>query len=180
MYGSTRRVSRTADMSVSSNALAHASSPRSSKRPGGGPPAFTKRMSIVPWAAWAVRTNVSQPSRVERSAATGSVVLLPVERAMSSAAFVIAASSRLHIATFAPSRATSSATARPSPFEAAATSATLPRRPRSMLAMLDGIAEEQGECDDRGEQQAVHDEPIERVRPYEADEERHRGESRDE
>src|SRR6266542_2681350 len=130
--GSARRVRRTAEKRVRSTAFCHAASSRSSNRPGGGPPAFTIMMSRAwkdPRAFW---TNTSQPSRVARSAAIGRMFLFPVFRWMSSAAEAIADSSRLHIATFAPSRANSSAMARPSPFDAAATSATFPLSPRSI------------------------------------------------
>ena len=131
MIGSASRVRRTAEKSVRSTAFCQAASSRSSNRPGGGPPAFTMRMSTVRYFATAVCTNDSQPSLVARSAAIGRTSPF-VLRTISSAAAVMAPSSRLHIATFAPSRANSSAIARPRPLLAAATSAILPERPRSI------------------------------------------------
>ena len=46
--GSASRVSRTAEKSVSSTARSHAVSSTSSKRPGGGPPAFETSASSPP------------------------------------------------------------------------------------------------------------------------------------
>src|SRR6266576_4938664 len=131
MCGSTRRVRRTAEKRVTPTAFCHAASSRSSKRPGGGPPAFDTRMSIVPNLSTAVFTSFWQPAS-DPTSATVHCTSAPVFRCTSSAAARIAASSRLHITTRAPSRANSSATARPSPLLEAATIATLSRRPRSI------------------------------------------------
>src|SRR5687767_1931168 len=133
--GSASRVSRTADIRVSSTAACHFASSRSSKRPGGGPPAFTMSESMAPNFATASRTKRSQPAVVARSATIGSVCA-PVLSATSRAALPIAPSSRLHMATFAPSRPNSSAIARPSPLLAAATSTVLPFSPRSISLPL--------------------------------------------
>ena len=111
-------------------AFCHAASSRSSKRPGGGPPALETRTSIVPNLSTAVFTSFWQPSAVPTSA-TVHCTSAPVLRCTPSAAARMAASSRLHITTRAPSRANSSATARPSPLLDAATMVTLSRRPRS-------------------------------------------------
>src|SRR5207302_3182101 len=130
MCGRTRRVRRTAEKSVMPTAFCHAASSRSSKRPGGGPPALETRTSIVPNLSTAVFTSFWQPSAVPTSA-TVHCTSAPVLRCTPSAAARMAASSRLHITTRAPSRANSSATARPSPLLDAATIVTLSRRPRS-------------------------------------------------
>jgi hypothetical protein len=91
-------------------ALRHAASSRSSKRPGVGPPAFATRQSTVPKREMAEVTNRSQPSAVLRSAATANVSA-PVSFARRAPVAAIFAWSRLQIATRAPSRANSSATA---------------------------------------------------------------------
>src|SRR6266576_3061841 len=130
MCGSTRRVRRTAEKRVTPTAFCHAASSRSSKRPGGGPPALDTRMSIVPNLSTAVLISFWQPAS-DPTSATVHCTSAPVLRCTSSAAARIAASSRLHITTRAPSRANSSATARPRPLLDAATMDTLSRRPRS-------------------------------------------------
>src|SRR5256885_1321446 len=67
---------------------------------------------------------------------------------MRSAAASIAPRSRAHIATRVPSRANSCATAKPSPWLAAATSATLPRSPRSVFVYLFGVRHARRDHDD--------------------------------
>src|SRR5436190_1225149 len=133
--GSTPRTRRTTDSSESSKACCHCSSLISSKKPRAGPPALATRMSTPPHCDDTRCVNACTSSFLVTSAGMASTSALVAART-SSAAVLRSLSVRAHIATFAPSRANSSAHALPMPLLAAVTSATLPRSPRSMGSPL--------------------------------------------
>src|SRR5919201_453092 len=133
--GSTARTRRTTDSRDSSNACCHCSSVISSKKPRAGPPALATRMSAPPHCD-ATRCASDCPSSFLVTAPEIASTSPFVAARTSSAAVLSSLSVRAHIATFAPSRASSSAHALPMPLLAAVTSATLPRSPRSMIRLL--------------------------------------------
>ena len=154
-----------------STAARIASSSRSSARAGGGPPAFATRMSSPPKRSTVASTR--------RAGADGSVTSSGSARAgpgSSSAAVRSRAPSRAFTATLHPSAASARAAPRPSPFDAAVTSAVLPAIPRSMRRMLRGgtvalpasaPATRLGRHAARREETADHrgpDAPVDRVR----------------
>ena len=101
----------------------------SRKSPGGGPPALFTRMSGAGQAASAVR----RPSSVVMSPTTAVTRTAQASR-ISCAVFSSASRPRAVITRFTPSRARENAQPLPRPFEAAQTSAVLPRMPRSMFS----------------------------------------------
>ena len=111
-----------------STALTHASRSQSRKSPGGGPPALFTRMS----GAGAALSAASRPCGVVMSPATA-VTLTPNFFLNSSAVASNASLPRAVMTRCTPSRASDSAQPLPRPFDAAHTSAVLPRIPRSIL-----------------------------------------------
>ena len=126
--GSTARVSSTTLSRFCRTASCHASAEWLSKGPAGGPPPLVTSTSICPNAASA---GGHHAPHVVRPAHVGDhrVHLCAGLARMASAVSRSAASPRAHNTSRAPSRPSSSATARPSPRLDAATSATFPVRP---------------------------------------------------
>ena len=133
MPGRTSRMRRTVDRCTCSKACSHWASVIFSKGPGGGPPTLATSTSTPPHASRARATARAQSSAFARSAGIASTSA-PVLRSTSAAASLRAASPRAHMATRAPSAASPIAHALPIPLLAAATNATLPLSPRSMLS----------------------------------------------
>src|SRR6266513_213548 len=131
--GRRARASPTALVSKSRVAESHISGVKLSNGPLGGPPEFVTRMSTLSNLSRAVFTTRSMPDCSETSATTSTTVTPEVLR-IDSAVLRSDSSPRAQTTRFAPSAASSSAMARPSPLLLADTSATLPRRPRSKSA----------------------------------------------
>src|SRR5581483_10921050 len=109
----------------------HCSSVSSSSRPPGDEPAHVTRMSMrpnFPSAAFTARSTSSLLLMSPATAITSRCVIAVISRAVSSSGCSV----RAVMTTLAPSRASSSATARPMPLLAPVTSATLPVSWRSM------------------------------------------------
>src|SRR5450631_762217 len=133
MDGRHSRVSRMADIRLSSNAPCQSSSVRVSNMPGFGPPALLKRTSTLPNESTVVLTTCSRSAiRVTSAASPRTRVCCPAAACTCSAAAWIAGRIRENMTTFAPSAASACATPLPSPWLAAATIAVLPRSPRSI------------------------------------------------
>ena len=128
--GSTARVNSTTLSRFCRTASCHASAECDSNGPAGGPPPFVTRMSMRPNLRVAASTIRATSAGLLTSPVIASTS--PPCARIASAVPCNAASPRAHTTTRAPSRASSSATARPSPRLDAATSATLPPRPRSI------------------------------------------------
>src|SRR6266853_5709009 len=126
--GSAALTSRTALMRVSSNAGSQLSSGVLSNVPGGGPPAFTTRMSRPPSLPRAWSTRASGSLETSPAAQPTALIALPVAS--------IAAASRDEMKTPAPSTTSASAHARPRPLLAAVTRARRPFSPRSTCAIV--------------------------------------------
>src|SRR5262245_26910610 len=119
MSGMTSFDKRTAFISVPSTPNRHCSSFRSRKAAAGGPPVLVTRMSTWPKRSMVASNHRCRSSAFDTSQATA--------RAPAGAAGAV----RAQIDSRHPSAASASATARPRPFEAAATTATRPAIPRS-------------------------------------------------
>ena len=113
MAGNSRRVSSTADIRVKSPADLQSASLRSSKVPGGGPPALLTRMSIVPKRSRAAPASASICSTDVRSVGTPSTATPSASRAAT--ALAILSSLRAQITRFAPALAKPMADAKPRP-----------------------------------------------------------------
>jgi hypothetical protein len=121
--GSAALTSRTALISVSSKAGSQLSSGMVSNVPGGGPPAFTTRMSSPSSFVRASLTRASGAVDTSPAIQPAALMDLPVAS--------IAAGSRDEIKAAAPSAISASAHARPRPLLAAVTSARRSFSPRS-------------------------------------------------
>jgi len=130
--GTTSRASLTAESAFSSNARRYISRSVSAKVEPGDPPAFVTSTSTWPAASVARLTNASASASFVTSAATPTTSA-PVSALIFSAASPMRASSREQMKSRAPSRASSSADANPMPPLAAATRATRPFSPKSIL-----------------------------------------------
>src|SRR5215475_4214149 len=108
----------------------HWSSVRSSSSPPGELPAQVTRMSIFPSRASVASTQRRTPAMTLMSPAMGTMVL-PVAAVICFAVVSSGSAVRAVMTTSAPSRARSSATARPMPLLAPVTKATLPPSSRS-------------------------------------------------
>src|SRR3990172_11045767 len=137
MSGSTARMKRTVERWTCSKAAFHCSSVICSKGPGGGPPTLATSTSTPPHFSRVLATTRSMSSGLLASAGTASTSA-PVFLLTSSAAARRSTSPRAHIATRAPSAPKPMADALPMPLLAATTSATLPLRPRSTVALRSG------------------------------------------
>src|SRR6266498_1277555 len=125
----TMRVSRNEGQNIQPSAPSQSWSDDSS-RAGVPPPALFTRMSIWPNACSALLTSSLQPASVETSAATGSTV--PPSARISRVASSRVSWVRPLSTTRAPSRASATADALPSPRLEPVMTATLSRKPRSM------------------------------------------------
>ncbi len=122
-WGRDDRIRRIADKRVASIAVCHASSSRSAKDPLGGPPEFTTSRSSRPKRCTAAATAAAAPSAEDRSATTS---MSPgVLAAIDPSPAVLETR-----ATVAPSAASASAIAAPSPRLAPPTRAQLLRNSR--------------------------------------------------
>jgi hypothetical protein len=138
MCGLTSRTKRTKLSVTVSSAASQSSSLRSSKLPIVGPPELSTSTSTPPKRSTVAATTPAIPSAVRRSA--GAVrTSACVSRRISSAAASRSAAVRAHSVTRAPSRASASADALPSPLLDAATIATFPPSPRSTPALHLGL-----------------------------------------
>src|ERR687884_564235 len=131
MCGSTAREQRICANSLMSRSACHCSSLSVSKLPGVARPALLTRRSIPPKRSTAAATKRSMSSRFVTSATSASAAR-PHARPISAPAASISAWLREQIATSAPSRASSSAMACPSPLLPPVTRATLPCKPSSI------------------------------------------------
>ena len=131
MCGTAACTSRIEVSRFALTAASIASSSTSRARAGGGPPAFATRMSSPP--------NRSTVAATSRAGASGSVTSAGIARTSPGNSAAVASNVsglRAQMATRAPSRDIASAAPRPSPFDAAVTSATFPDIPRSIVEML--------------------------------------------
>ena len=124
--GRARRVSRSVDISVSSQARCQASSSKSSKLPAGGPPVLLTRMSMCPKRS-SVRSTISCRAAGSLESPATASPLAPLS-SPSIVATVSSSSSfrRANTVTLHPSRASESAVAWPMPDDAPVTIATHP------------------------------------------------------
>lgn len=134
MRGATSRLIRTAGIRFRSIARCHSSALVSWKDVPVEPPTLLIRTSIRPNAASAASTTSRAPASVVTSATTA-IASAPSARA-SAAAASRASFSRAQRATRQPSRASSSAMARPIPRLEPVTSAAFPLSPRSITILL--------------------------------------------
>ena len=125
----------------------------SSNDPGVGPPELVTRMSSFPRASAASFTNCVHSASLERSTTDARTVALGTSARMRRAASVTRAWSREQITTDAPSRASSSAQAYPSPWLEAATMADRPLIPSSMIPPLFPVGAPPGRPDGRADGQ---------------------------
>src|SRR5687768_13104196 len=136
--GKQSRDISTTFMRTPAAAWSHCSRDSSSNVPEGGPPEFVIRMSICP--------NRSIPCSKTRTMSSGTVMSAgipmtstPLRSRMDRHAPERASSPRAHKISDVPSDASSSATASPSPWLEAATSAVFPAKPRSIELFLSQI-----------------------------------------
>src|SRR6267142_2504784 len=132
MWGMTRRDMRTAPMTLRSQSACHVSSSTFSKAAAAEVPALLRRMSMPPHWATTALTSLSQSAARLTSATWASTWPLVVLR-ISSAVWSRCSLRRAQIATRAPSAASFSAAARPSPSLPPVMMATLPLSPRSSM-----------------------------------------------
>src|SRR5579864_1087554 len=135
MRGSTSRAKYTVLSSVRSIAARHSSSVMSRNFFAGGPPAFVTHISIRPNLCSTASTKLLTDSKFVTFSACRKICA-PLARSISAAVRSSSSAVRAQIATWQPSLANSSATARPNPLLAAATIATRPLNPRSMRLFL--------------------------------------------
>ncbi len=129
--GRTARVRFRALSRVRWKACSQASGGSSSNLPGGGPPLLVTSMSTRPKRLMAADTTSSGPPGPERSVTTG-FTSTPVSFRISAEVLSSFSEPREQRVRFAPSRASSNATALPRPVLEPATTAILPFRPRSI------------------------------------------------
>jgi len=129
-YGGSRSRSRSR-----MTAVRHSSSEISRKVFAGGPPALVTQMSTRPKRFSTASTNCCTRAASVTSSACQKIAL-PVVSRMLLAVRSTSAAFRAQMATCAPSRPSSAATARPSPLLAATTIATRPFSPRSIGLLL--------------------------------------------
>ena len=122
-WGMAPRHSRTTLRSIESIASVHARSSSVMNGPDGGPPVLVTRMSRPPNLATVVSRTRVMSAAWRRSASIGRTS--PPAASIAAAASRSAGPPRAQMATRAPSRASASADARPSPLLAAQTRATL-------------------------------------------------------
>src|SRR4051812_9849397 len=132
IFGSTARVSSTTLIRFWRTASCHTAAEWVSNGPAGGPPPFVTSTSTWPNSASVRAVRRERSSGFARSAAT-STTRTPASVRIAVAVSRSVSAPRAQMTRSIPSRASSSATARPSPRLAAATRATFPPRPRSML-----------------------------------------------
>src|SRR5712692_565066 len=133
MWGMTRRDMRTAPMTLRSQSACQVSSSTFSKAAAAEVPALLRRMSTPPHCATTALTSPSQSAARLTSATWASTCPLVVFR-ISSAAWSRCSLRRAQMATRAPSAASFSAAARPSPSLPPVMMATLPFSPRSSMS----------------------------------------------
>src|SRR5579871_2788540 len=131
--GRARRVNRTVDISVSSQAARQSSSSNWSKLPAGGPPVLLTRISAPPNRSRVAATSRARASGSVDSPISASPRALPGSASTSATACSSRLPLRANIATLQPSAASAMAAARPMPEDAPLTIAVHPSRPRSMV-----------------------------------------------
>ncbi len=137
MPGRTPRTRAMTLCKVVRSAWSHAASSCCWNGPAGGPPALVTRMSTPPCARIAASSTAATPAAVATSATTA-VTGTPCAARIACAVASSASPPRAQRTSDVPSAASASADARPNPLLEAATSATRPRMPRSIVSSWRG------------------------------------------
>ena len=132
--GRVARIIRTALKRFSSKAACQSSSEKSSNFPAGGPPALTTSLSTPPNSLIVASVHSRIDSGFDESITEDNTSVLFSFRSCSAAAS-ISSFVRLPIDSFAPSSANAFAIPKPSPLLEAATIATFPLSPNSILLL---------------------------------------------